>query len=128
MEPFYVAEVSCPSDCIEAVYNVLIRRRAHVTAEEPKPGSPLTVMIVEIPVIESFGFETDIRTHTLGQAMVLQQFSHWAIAPGDPLDKSIVLRPLEPSPVPSLAREFMVKSRRRKGLVEDVSIAKYFDS
>jgi len=60
--------------------------------------------------------------------MVLTQFSHWNVVPGDPLDKSIVLRPLEPSPVPSLAREFMVKTRRRKGLLEDVSIAKFFDN
>ena len=60
--------------------------------------------------------------------MVLSNFSHWGIVPGDPLDKSIVLRPLEPSPVPSLAREFMVKTRRRKGLLEDVSIAKFFDN
>jgi hypothetical protein len=41
-----------------------------------------------------------------------QVFDHWAIVPGDPLDKSIVLRPLEPSPAPHLAREFMVKTRR----------------
>ena len=47
--------------------------------------------------------------------------------PGDPLDKDIVLRPLEPSPPPHLAREFMVKTRRRKGLSEDVSISKFFD-
>mmetsp|Transcript_24452 Transcript_24452/g.24036 ORF Transcript_24452/g.24036 Transcript_24452/m.24036 type:complete len:146 (-) Transcript_24452:19-456(-) len=128
MEPYFVTEIVCPHDCIEAIYNVLIRRRAHVTSEEPKPGSPMTVLIVELPVVESFGFETDLRTHTLGQAMVLQQFSHWAVAPGDPLEKSILIRPLEPSPVPHLAREFMVKSRRRKGLLEDVSIQKFFDS
>jgi hypothetical protein len=30
------------------------------------------------------------------------------------LDKSVVLRPLEPAPVQHLAREFMVKTRRRK--------------
>ena len=36
------------------------------------------------------------------------------IVPGDPLDKSIVIRPLEPQPAPHLAREFMVKTRRRK--------------
>lgn len=128
MEPIYLAEVTCPQDCVEAIYNVLLRRRAHVIHEEPKPGSPLYMMRIEIPGIESFGFETDLRTHTVGQAMVLSQFSHWAVVPGDPLDKSIQLRPLEPSPVPSLAREFMVKSRRRKGLLEDVSIAKFFDS
>ncbi|CAG8752590.1 5108_t:CDS:2, partial [Dentiscutata heterogama] len=49
------------------------------------------------------------------------------IVPGDPLDKSIVLRPLEPSPAQHLARDFMVKTRRRKGLSEDVSVNKFFD-
>jgi len=77
------------------------------------------------------------------------------IVPGDPLDKSIVIRPLEPQPAPHLAREFMIKTRRRKvslcslpllsvelssyllawshvfvvlqGLSEDVSISKFFD-
>ena len=59
--------------------------------------------------------------------MCQQAFDHWAPVPGDPLDRSIVLHPLEPSPVQHLAREFMVKTRRRKGLSEDVSISKFFD-
>ncbi|RRT55177.1 hypothetical protein B296_00041473 [Ensete ventricosum] len=91
-----------------------------------------------LPVIESFGFETDLRYHTQGQAFCLSVFDHWAIVPGDPLDKSIVLRPLEPAPIQHLAREFMVKTRRRKqnkkkknvlfqGMSEDVSINKFFD-
>jgi U5 small nuclear ribonucleoprotein component len=66
MEPIYLAEIQCPQDTVEAVYNVLIRRRAHVVFEEPKPGSPLYTLKVEIPAIESFGFETDLRTHTVG--------------------------------------------------------------
>ena len=41
-------------------------------------------------------------------------FDHWAIVPGDPLDKNIILTPLEASPAPALARDFMVKTRRRK--------------
>lgn len=67
-----------------------------------------------LPVIESFGFETDLRYHTQGQAFCVSVFDHWAIVPGDPLDKSILLRPLEPAPIQHLAREFMVKTRRRK--------------
>ncbi|KAI1230219.1 116 kDa U5 small nuclear ribonucleoprotein component, partial [Lamprotornis superbus] len=67
------------------------------------------------------------RTHTQGQAFSLSVFHHWQIVPGDPLDKSIVIRPLEPQPAPHLAREFMIKTRRRKGLSEDVSISKFFD-
>ena len=49
------------------------------------------------------------------------------MVPGDPLDKSIMLRPLEPSPAQHLARDFMIKTRRRKGLSEDVAITKFFD-
>jgi U5 small nuclear ribonucleoprotein component len=91
------------------------------------------------------------------QAFCLSTFDHYAVVPGDPLDKNIALRPLEPQPTPHLAREFMVhthrshsalpahcrrcalltatvlwrvlqvKTRRRKGLSEDVSITKFFD-
>ena len=116
------------NECIEAIYNVLMRRRAHVIFEEAKPGAPYTVLKVEVPALEIFGFETDLRTHSMGQAMLLSQFSHWSVVPGDPLDKTIQLRPLEPSPVPHLARELMVKTRRRKGLLEDVTLSKFFDS
>lgn len=35
---------------------------------------------------------------------------------GDPLDKTIQLRPLEPAPAQHLARDFILKTRRRKGL------------
>lgn len=41
--------------------------------------------------------------------------------------RSIVLRPLEPAPAQALAREFMVKTRRRKGMSDDVSVSKFFD-
>ncbi|KAI2490378.1 Elongation factor G [Fragilaria crotonensis] len=80
-----------------------------------------------IPVLDSFGFETDLRTFTQGQAMVHAVFDHWNVVPGDPLDKNIILHPLEPSPPPHLARELLIKTRRRKGLSEDVSISKFFD-
>lgn len=64
----------------------------------------------------------------MGQAMALSAFDHWQMCPGDPIDKSITLMPLDPAPVPHLARELMVKTRRRKGLLDDISIMKYFDS
>lgn len=127
MEPYMFVEVIAPADCVSAVYNVLGRRRGHVTQDAPVPGSPLYTIKAFIPAIDSFGFETDLRTHTLGQAFCLSLFHHWQIVPGDPLDKSVVIKPLEPQPAAHLAREFMVKTRRRKGLPEDVSIQKFFD-
>lgn len=127
MEPMYFVEVIAPPDTITAVYEVLSRRRGHITQDMPKPGSPFYICKGYLPVIESFGFETDLRVHTQGLAFCLQVFDHWKIVPGNPLDTSIVLRPLEPSQPQQLAREFMVKTRRRKGLSEDVSVNKFFD-
>ncbi|KAL6759260.1 elongation factor EF-Tu-like protein [Haematococcus lacustris] len=127
MEPVYFVEIETPADCIAAIYNVLARRRGHVTADVPKPGTPIFIVKAFIPVVESFGFETDLRYTTQGQAFCMSVFDHWQIVPGDPLDKSVVLRPLEPAPVGALAREFMVKTRRRKGMSDDVSINRFFD-
>ncbi|KAF5198581.1 U5 small nuclear ribonucleoprotein component [Thalictrum thalictroides] len=127
MEPVYYVEILTPTDCLPAIFTVLSRRRGHLTAEVPQVGTPAFFVKAFLPVIESFGFETDLRYHTQGQAFSVSVFDHWAIVPGDPLDKSIVLRPLERAPIQHLAREFMVKTRRRKGMSEDVSINKFFD-
>ncbi|XP_041973849.1 116 kDa U5 small nuclear ribonucleoprotein component [Aricia agestis] len=127
MEPYLFVEVQAPADCVSAVYTVLAKRRGHVTQDAPVAGSPLYIIKAFVPAIDSFGFETDLRTHTQGQAFCLQVFHHWQIVPGDPLDKTIHIRPLEPQPATHLAREFMIKTRRRKGLSEDVSINKFFD-
>lgn len=127
MEPVLFSDIECPADCVAAIYTVLSRRRGHVVRDLPRPGSPMYSVHAYLPAMESFGFETDLRTHTSGQAMCMTDFDHWQVVPGDPLDKSILLRPLEPAPAPHLAREFVLKMRRRKGLSEDVSIHKFFD-
>ena len=127
MEPVNFVEIQTPSECSEAIFTVLGRRRGHVVKNIPKPGTPFYTIKAYIPLIETFGFETDLRTHTQGQVFCQQIFDHWQIVPGDPLDKSIQLSYLEPSPAPHLARDFMLKTRRRKGLSEDVSIGKFFD-
>ena len=127
MEPVYRVQIQCPGDIVNAIQPILAKRRGHVAEDKPIPGSPLYSVKAFLPVIDSFGFETDVRTFTQGQAMVHSVFDHWAIVPGDPLDRSIVLHPLEPSPPQHLAREFLVKTRRRKGLSEDVTVSKFFD-
>ncbi|KAF7307348.1 U5 small nuclear ribonucleoprotein component [Mycena indigotica] len=143
MEPIYYVEVQAPADCISAVYTVLARRRGHVTQDIPKAGSPLYTVKALIPVIDANGFETDLRTATQGQAFCLQVFDHWAVVPGafchrrvvvmlilmagDPTDTSIKLRPLEPASGQALARDLVLKTRRRKGLGEQIAVSKYLD-
>jgi len=77
MEPYLFVEVQAPADCVSAVYTVLAKRRGHVTQDAPVPGSPLYTIKAFIPAIDSFGFETDLRTHTQGQAFCLSVFHHW---------------------------------------------------
>ncbi|KAL1663652.1 P-loop containing nucleoside triphosphate hydrolase protein [Schizophyllum commune] len=127
MEPIYFVEVQAPADCISAVYTVLARRRGHVTQDLPKAGSPLYTVKALIPVIDANGFETDLRTATQGQAFCLQIFDHWSIVPGDPTDTSIKLRPLEPASGQALARDLVLKTRRRKGLGDQIAVSKYLD-
>ena len=176
MEPVFRVEVQAPADVVSAIYPALQRRRGHVVQDAPKPGAPFYTMKAFIPAIDSFGFETDLRSYTQvstvaiwreippsffftafaccwyfggvsmavhaatvgtspsrgfvsiarclsrplpssvfpqGQAFCSQVFDHWSIVPGDPLDRNIILHPLEPSPPNHLAREFMVRSRTR---------------
>jgi U5 small nuclear ribonucleoprotein component len=46
---------------------------------------------------------------------------------GDPTDTSIKLRPLEPASGQALARDLVLKTRRRKGLGEQIAVSKYLD-
>lgn len=128
MEPYLLSEIQCTKDCIPAIYTLLQRRRGHINLEEPKPGSPHYIIVASIPAIDSFGFETDLRTYTSGMAFSVSLFDQWVLVPGDPLDKKIQIKPLEPSSAPHLSRDYMLKTRRRKGLTEDITITKYFDN
>lgn len=127
LEPVYYVEVQAPADCVAAVYTVLSRRRGHVTKDIPKPGSPLYTVKAFIPVLDANGFETDLRTATLGQAFCQMSFDHWSVVPGDPTDSSILLRPLEPAMGQSLARDLVLKTRRRKGLSDSIAVSKYLE-
>ena len=127
MEPVYSVEVSTPADCVQTVYALLGRRRGRVLRDAPRPGTPLFVLVAHLPVLDSFGFETDLRVATQGQAFCQSVFDHWAVVPGDPLDKTVRLAPLEPASPAALARDLVIKTRRRKGMAEDVSVGRFFD-
>ena len=127
MEPVYECTVIGPLDAVSSLYTVLQRRRGHVLQDAPIAGTPLYRARGLIPVIDSFGFETDLRIHTQGQATVSLVFDRWSFVPGDPLDRDIKLRPLEAASAMATARDFVLKTRRRKGLAEDVSVGKFLE-
>ena len=125
MEPFLKGEIQCPIDCFEIIKTFLMRRRGHIESQKSLPGTPFYIIKFIIPALDSFGLETDIRTTTAGQAFSMCWFDGYQNMIGDPLDRSVVLHPLEPSDGRALAREVLIKTRRRKGLNEDVNIINY---
>lgn len=127
MEPVYAVSVTGPEDSHTEVYNVLARRRGHVLSDGPIAGTPLYRVNGLIPVIDSFGFETDLRIKTQGSSMVSLVFDSWSIVPGDPLDREQIIRPLQPASAQATARDFVLKTRRRKGLSEDVSVKTFLE-
>jgi U5 small nuclear ribonucleoprotein component len=127
MEPVYSVHMLGPADAISGLYTVLMKRRGHVVSDGPVAGTPLYAAKALLPVIDSFGFETDLRIHSQGAASVSLVFDRWDVVPGDPLDKNIRIRPLEMAGPQQAARDFVLKTRRRKGLSEDVDVKRYLE-
>merc|ERR1712000_594083 len=116
LEPVYLVEIQCPEHAMGGIYGVLNRRRGHVFGEEQRPGTPLYTIKAYLPVMESFGFTADLRSHTGGQAFPQCVFDHWQVLPGDPLDPA------------SKVGKIVVDTRKRKGLNENVPpLDKYLD-
>jgi U5 small nuclear ribonucleoprotein component len=124
----YSVSMTGPQDSVSTVYNILARRRGHVLSDGPIAGTPLYRVDGLLPVIDSFGFETDLRINTPGRAMVSLVFDRWNVVPGDPLDREVVTRPLQMANPLGTARDFVLKTRRRKGLSEDVTVAKFLEA
>ena len=127
MEPMLIGEVHCTYECIRVLEDLLLRRRGHINSQIAMPGTPFYIVRFVLPALDSFGLETDIRTTTAGQAFGMMWFNGFQTMQGDPLDKNIHYFPLEPSTNLVLAREVLIKTRRRKGLNEDINILNYLD-
>ena len=127
VEPYYTTEITTSQEALPTVYNLLSKRRGQLVEEKPLAGTPLFRVLARLPVLDSFGFETDLKTMTLGQAAVVNGFGGWEVMPGDPLDREVKLGLLEPAEPIGLARDVFIKTRRRKGLTDDISVLKYFD-
>jgi 116 kDa U5 small nuclear ribonucleoprotein component len=127
LEPVYQCSVTCSGDAVPVVYDLLSKRRGNVWSDIPIPGTPLYSVNGSIPVLDSFGFETDLRIATEGRAITSLVFEKWQIVPGDPLDRHVKVPPLRPAALTDLARDCVLKTRRRKGLSDEPSLVKYLE-
>ncbi|KAH8086755.1 hypothetical protein JL720_7199 [Aureococcus anophagefferens] len=81
-EPLFLVDISVPQDAMGGCYGVLTRRRGVVFHEEQRPGTPMVQMKAHMPVMESFGFNADVRAATGGKAFPQMVFSHWQVLAG----------------------------------------------
>lgn len=117
LEPIFLVEIQVPEQAMGGIYGVLTKRRGHVFSEEQRPGTPLFTVKAYLPVMESFGFNADLRAGTSGQAFPQSVFDHWQILPGGSV--------LDPNTMPGKA---VLETRKRKGLKDNVpGYENYYD-
>jgi elongation factor 2 len=115
LEPVYLCNISVPQDVMGNVYGVLTQRRGHVFSEEQRPGTPQMTLLAYLPVMESFGFTADLRSHTGGKAFPQCSFDHWEPMNGTVYGGGKVAETVE-------------AVRKRKGLKAGIpEIAQYLD-
>ncbi|KAH9996033.1 P-loop containing nucleoside triphosphate hydrolase protein [Russula vinacea] len=108
--------IQCPENAIGGIYSVLNKRRGQVFSEEQRIGTPMFTVKAYLPVMESFGFNGDLRQATGGQAFPQSVFDHWEVMNGSPLDKG------------SKIEEMVRAIRTRKGLKPDIPpLDTYYD-
>lgn len=119
MEPIYEVHILVHG-ILQSVVETLVKRRrgGRIYGVQKIVGTPLVEMKTQLPVIETVGFETDLRQATNGAGMCQSHFWNkiWRRVPGDVLDEKAFIPKLKPAPNSSLSRDFVMKTRRRKGL------------
>lgn len=77
LEPFYLTEIVYMPDAEEIVNELVGGCRGRVLSREDVPLSMGKRMVAHVPVVESFGFETDLRVYSCSLADCCKVLSHW---------------------------------------------------
>ena len=109
LEPVYLVEIQVPEQAMGGIYSVLTKRRGHVFSEEQRVGTPLFTVKAYLPILESFGFNADLRQGTGGQAFPQSVFDHWQLLSGGSVT--------DPT---TMAGKIVTEMRKRKGIKENV--------
>jgi elongation factor G len=81
LEPIMSMEVVTPPDYLGDVLGNLNQRRAEITHIEARAGAQR--VSANIPLAETFGYTTDLRSLSQGRATSTMEFSHYARVPDD---------------------------------------------
>ena len=130
VEAMYKCELHCSGgksgggEHLGKLYSVLYKRRGRVISEDILEGTSTFQIVAYLPVVESFGFATELRKQTSGAATSPQlMFSHWEILDVDPYFQPHTEEEQEEfgsefheDQFVNVAKTLIDKVRRRKGL------------
>ncbi len=132
VEAIYLCTLQCPSEQLGKAYSVLGRRRGTILAEELSDGTTLFEVEAWLPVVESFGFASELLSITSGQATSPQLvFSHFEMIATDPYfeatteDEKIEHGELIVHEKKNFVREYIDQVRKRKGLSLEDKLVKH---
>jgi elongation factor G len=87
LEPIMKMEVEVPADFQGAVTGELNKRRGLIISTETVSNT--STIVAEVPLAETFGYSTDLRSMTQGQGVFTMEFSKYKPTPGN-IQKEIV--------------------------------------
>ncbi|CAA9989851.1 elongation factor Tu, putative [Plasmodium knowlesi strain H] len=76
-EPMLRLNLTCESNVLGKVYNVLLKRRCSILSEEIKDGYFLYCIDAYLPLFNSFKLAEELRSKCSGNVIYDIQFSHW---------------------------------------------------
>jgi len=85
LEPLMMLELVAPSDYTGRVMSSLNQKRGQVEGITSRPGQD--VVQATVPLLEMFGYMTELRSATKGQGSFTMEFSHFDLAPAEVLKK-----------------------------------------
>ncbi|MCJ7422712.1 GTP-binding protein [Candidatus Bathyarchaeota archaeon] len=100
LEPIYKIEVSTPVAWFGPCANIITTRRGKIMVTENK--GTLVILTANIPVAETLGLSSEIRSATSGHAFWQSTFDHWGAAPQD------------------VAKEVIRQIRTKRGLTPEI--------
>jgi len=81
LEPIMQMEIECPEDYQGTVVGDIIRRRGMMSSSDAVDGN--VIIIAEIPLSETFGYATDLRSMTQGQGTFSMELSTYRETPSN---------------------------------------------
>lgn len=130
LEPIYEVSIVTRNEYMEIVSQLFGKRRGGIIIDsKPIAGSPFVEIRAHLPIIESIGFEIDLRLVTKGQSTCQLQYINeiWKRVPGNVMDQDSIIPKLKPAARDALARDFVMKTRRRRGEQDPPSLTKYLE-